>query len=139
MVPTLYWVKTCRRRRVNSSSSMGSSPTISTNWSSTPQRISHSWAVSSASWRRPAWAWAFIWVSRASWRRSSSMKSQRAPTLAAAVPPVFRPSARRERGPWTRRRRALTLASRASRAWVQGAPQPSGFSAQSTSRSHMPP
>ena len=75
MVPTLYWVNTCRRRRVNSSSSMGSSPTISTNWSSTPQRISHSWAVSSASWRRPAWAWAFIWVSRASWRRSSSMKS----------------------------------------------------------------
>ena len=39
MVPTLYWVNTCRRRRVNSSSSMGSSPTISTNWSSTRRGV----------------------------------------------------------------------------------------------------
>ncbi|CUQ15966.1 Uncharacterised protein [Flavonifractor plautii] len=49
MEPTSYWESTRAKSLENSSSSMGASPRIWAHCSRPPQRISQSWAYSSAS------------------------------------------------------------------------------------------
>ena len=53
MVATAYWLSVSRSSRANSSPSSSVSPSRSTNWSSTWQKMCHSWAYSSAACTSP--------------------------------------------------------------------------------------
>nr|DAR37733.1 MAG TPA: hypothetical protein [Inoviridae sp.] len=139
MVATLYWVSTSRSIRQNSSPLRGVSPRISANWSSTPQKISHSWRYSSAVCTRPVSRRFCTCCCKSSGTPACWAKWYTASAFftAAEGAPIL--SYRSSSGSRTFSRMVLISSSRAWRSGVISAPYPSGFAVQATSRSHIFP